>query len=267
MEHHFDTEDAKKYGVECAVVLYNIKYWCRINQLNNRNRHEHTDGKEYYWTYNSVSAFTSIFSYLTIDQIRDRLQKLEKMGAIISGNFNATRYDRTKWYSTPIHSVNSPNGNGEVTEPIPDIKPDIKPDTLAAAAASVSVPVKKKKSKPKPKPKPPEPLPDLPKEPEKPFSVEDALSKMEEKVGSHLDIIASFVRESGLLPKIKTRDELKAIITRHCKAAAALRVFVDFENTEDPLHRIYAAFDECIEESKRLKYKWGLDTVLTKITK
>jgi acyl-CoA thioesterase FadM len=72
MEHHFNIEDAKKYGIVEAVILHNIRFWIMKNKANNTHLH---DGE--YWTYNSVSAFTELFPYLTKDQIRRALESAE----------------------------------------------------------------------------------------------------------------------------------------------------------------------------------------------
>lgn len=159
--HTFNTEIAKKFGVPEAVVLWNLSYWQNKNQANNTNYH---DGR--YWTYNSVAAFSKIFDYLSSKQISRILLKLEKEKAIVSGCYNTMKIDRTKWYSVEIeimniHGLNSilpneekqrtklsnakdkivqcnlPNGEMDFTkkenaishigEPIPNIKPNIKP--------------------------------------------------------------------------------------------------------------------------------------------
>jgi hypothetical protein len=93
MEHHFNIEDAKKYGITEAVILHNIRFWVAKNKANQTHFYE-----EQYWTYNSIAAFTELFPYLTVDQIRRALESLEKAGAIKTGNFNQSPYDRTKWY-------------------------------------------------------------------------------------------------------------------------------------------------------------------------
>lgn len=93
MEHHFDIEDAKKYGITEAVILHNIRFWVAKNKANQTHFYEGD-----YWTYNSIAAFTELFPYLTVDQIRRALESLENAGAIKTGNFNQSPYDRTKWY-------------------------------------------------------------------------------------------------------------------------------------------------------------------------
>lgn len=81
-----------------------------------------------------MKAFSTLFPYLSADQIRRALEKLVEVGLVEKGNFNASQYDRTSWYCCPSHSANLPNGNGEKAEPIPDSKPDIKPDIDSANA-------------------------------------------------------------------------------------------------------------------------------------
>lgn len=106
--HLFETEDAEKYGVTAAVLLYNIRHWCEKNAANDKHYHE---GQ--FWTYNSVKAFEELFPYLTAKQIRTALEKLEECGAIKTGNFNDSKYDRTMWYSCQIDLPKKANGNAK----------------------------------------------------------------------------------------------------------------------------------------------------------
>lgn len=150
---HFSEEDAQKYGVHEAVILYNLRFWVRKNMENNKHFY---DG--YFWTYNSIAAFRKQFSFFTEKQIRTALENLRKVGAILSGNYNQTPYDRTLWYTVPSehlnfeHDQSTERANGEDQKgkskgperpiekeekanqedqkgrPIPDINPDIKPN-------------------------------------------------------------------------------------------------------------------------------------------
>ena len=131
MDHHFNIEDAKKYGVECAVLLKNIGFWIEKNKANKKHFYE---GR--YWTYNSAEAFASMFNYWSVSQIRRLLCKLEKEGILISGNFNKAGYDKTKWYSIAENSdvtkslvdvTESSNGDNEIVTPIPYNKTYNKP--------------------------------------------------------------------------------------------------------------------------------------------
>ena len=94
MTHSFDVEIAKKYGVNCALILNNLYFWIEKNEANDKHFH---DG--YYWTYNSVKAFETLFPYLTSKQIRTAINTLVKEGIIIEGAYSENPYDHTKWYA------------------------------------------------------------------------------------------------------------------------------------------------------------------------
>lgn len=132
MEHSFDIDIAKRYGVQAAVILKNILFWIEKNKANEVNYY---DG--YYWTYNSKKAFTELFPYMTARQIDYALQKLIDDGLIITGNYNKVAYDRTLWYAITkkgycilqnceMETTNLSNGNPENVKPIPNINTDEK---------------------------------------------------------------------------------------------------------------------------------------------
>lgn len=162
MQHHFDIEIAEAYGLNEAIILNNIRFWVLHNEANGTNFH---DGR--FWTYNSMKAFEELFPYMKPRGIRAALENLERNGLILTGNYNQSTYDRTKWYAlsdkgyalfaqlTAIcqkrqmdlsemtngfvkndksncqkpQMALSETANGFVRndEPIPDIKPDMKP--------------------------------------------------------------------------------------------------------------------------------------------
>lgn len=94
MNHSFNTEIAKEYGLEEAILLENIYFWVRKNKANNQNYQ-----KGYYWTYNSVKAFNELFDYISPSKINRALKNLEENNLIISDCFNENKYDHTKWYT------------------------------------------------------------------------------------------------------------------------------------------------------------------------
>ena len=126
MDHSFNITAAKLYGVEEAVLLHNIYFWIKKNKANNKHFY---DG--YFWTYNSVEAFSELFPYWTKRQVERILNNLIKKGAIIKANYNEKAYDRTSWYAI-TQTVESIYANGEMdftkqgngftqtVEPIPD---------------------------------------------------------------------------------------------------------------------------------------------------
>lgn len=107
--HSFDPDVAADVGLNAAVIYQNIVWWCEKNAANGKHIHE---GRA--WTYNSVKAFADLFPYMTPDQIRRALQRLEEAGYIGVGNFNATPTDRTKWFCDlrQMHLASVPNGSG-----------------------------------------------------------------------------------------------------------------------------------------------------------
>lgn len=127
MEHSFDIDIAKRYGIQPAILLKNIYFWIEKNRANDKNFY---DG--YYWTYNSKKAFAELFPYMTARQIEYALQKLIDDDLIITGNYNKLAYDRTLWYAITKKGYSilqncemetTKNGDGipENVEPIPNI--------------------------------------------------------------------------------------------------------------------------------------------------
>lgn len=94
MEHSFDVDIAKRFGVNAAIIFKNIYHWVEKNRANEKNCY---DGR--YWTYNSIKAFHELFPYLSEKQIRTAINVLIDGGAIVTGNYNKQPYDRTLWYS------------------------------------------------------------------------------------------------------------------------------------------------------------------------
>ena len=125
MQHHFDIDIAKEYGILEAVLLDHFMFWTNKNEANGNN---YFDG--YYWTFNSMKAFAKLFPYASEGQIRRALKKLEENGLIITGNYNKSAYDRTTWYALTeigkcicqnckMEVSKEENGNPETDKPIP----------------------------------------------------------------------------------------------------------------------------------------------------
>ncbi len=85
---------AERYGFEEAVFLDAIVYWYRTNRANNRN---FRDGR--WWTYNSIKAFEDIFPWWSAKQIRRIANSCREQGALIAGEYNEDRRDRSLWYT------------------------------------------------------------------------------------------------------------------------------------------------------------------------
>lgn len=113
MEHHFNIKIAMKFGVDGAILIHNIYFWIKKNEA---NRKHFKDG--FYWTYNTLEAFTELFPYYTKRQIERIIRNLLKAEAILKGNFNRSAYDRTSWY-TLTENVTCIYINGDMEKPKP----------------------------------------------------------------------------------------------------------------------------------------------------
>lgn len=134
MNHSFSKEVAVQYGVDEAILLENLNFWLTKNQANEKHFY---DGE--YWTYNSSRAFTVMFPYWSKNQIERIIKSLKDKQLILTGNYNATPYDRTRWFAF-THKAKSLYGNAEMENveivnesletkiPIPYISTDTKTD-------------------------------------------------------------------------------------------------------------------------------------------
>jgi hypothetical protein len=112
MVHSFDTKVAKEVGITSAVLFHSIFFWIQKNEANDKHYY---DG--HYWTYNSAKAFRKMFDYLSEKQIRTALNKLIEAGYLVAGNYNESKYDRTRWYRLGGQGMSMlPNGNIDATQ-------------------------------------------------------------------------------------------------------------------------------------------------------
>jgi hypothetical protein len=127
MQHSFDINIAKEYGIEAAIILNNLHFWHERNKANEKHFY---DG--IYWTYNSVTGWMKLFPYMSRDKIKNSLSKLKESGLIMAANYNENKYDKTLWYgltdfalsilqNTPMEFANSINREAENAKPIPII--------------------------------------------------------------------------------------------------------------------------------------------------
>lgn len=144
MHHYFNTEIAKEVGVNAAVILENIAHWVLKNKANDKNFY---DG--HYWTYNSRTAMTALFPYLSEKQVRYALDALRKADMVLTGNYNKSSYDRTLWYTVSdscakkyfpelLDWPKKANELDGVGQPIPDINTNNKPDNNTSHQTDLS---------------------------------------------------------------------------------------------------------------------------------
>lgn len=227
--HSFYIEDAQKYGVEGAVILYNMKFWLTKNKANKSHINKLGD-KTYYWTFNSVKAFSELFPYMSKSQITRTIKKLEESGELISGEFNKKNYDRTKWYTTSqfeiLELTKMTNGVNENDKPIPDINTDINTDTFTTKVV----------------------------EEEKPFIFDEYLETMKKDNNKAIRLIALFFIEKKL--KFNSNAEVRLAIKRHIKEANVLSKIYDFK-------KIIEAISWCKKEHANI---WTMETITKYLT-
>ena len=123
--HSFDTDIAKDYGIEIALMYKHVTYWVNYNKKLKSNFHE---GR--YWFYNTIDEFSAHFPYWSKKQVERILKKIVDLKLVLKGNFNKSSYDRTCWYTInserEIHIPKSGNGKPEIGTPIPNTNTNTK---------------------------------------------------------------------------------------------------------------------------------------------
>ena len=85
---------ATKIGLNESIVLQQIHYWLLQHQKQKIDYHD-----ERYWVYNSYVEWKKQFPFWSVRTIKTIITRLEKLGLVVSGNYNKLSLDRTKWYS------------------------------------------------------------------------------------------------------------------------------------------------------------------------
>ena len=138
MNHSFDVDHACLYGIPEAILIANFQFWIAKNKANGENLRE---GRT--WTYNSVKAFTELFPYMSIKQVRRALDSLVAADVLVTANHNESACDRTLWYafsdesiflSGQSHLPKRANGSAGKGKSLigADVNADEKPDSSAA---------------------------------------------------------------------------------------------------------------------------------------
>jgi DnaD/phage-associated family protein len=76
-------------GLNESIVLQQLHYWLE------RSTHIY---EGYKWVYNTYEEWQKQFPFWSESTIRRVITKMEKQELIISGNFNRSKIDKTKWY-------------------------------------------------------------------------------------------------------------------------------------------------------------------------
>ena len=115
---------AAEIGINEAVIVQQIHYWCCKNEELGRN---FVNG--HYWTYNSFQNWQKQFEWMSERTIRTAFRKLEDIGYVITGVFNKSKFDKTKWYRLNYNKIdelcrcgkNCRIGTANPAAPIPEL--------------------------------------------------------------------------------------------------------------------------------------------------
>lgn len=117
-------------GLNEAIVLQQVQYWCEHNEEAGRNFH---DG--HFWVYNSYPEWQKQFPWWCEKTVKTTFSKLEKRNLLITANYNRKSMDRTKWYRVNHEALDeladSPSGKNcpmyrvDITRPIPETNTEI----------------------------------------------------------------------------------------------------------------------------------------------
>lgn len=145
-------------GLNEAIVLQQVQYWCEHNEETGRN---FRDG--HFWVYNSFPEWQKQFPWWCEKTVKTIFSKLEKRNLLITANYNRLSMDRTKWYRINHEELDAiadsssgkiyPMDRVDITRPIPETStehngkkekgnfPDSPADSPAENPRSVSVPI------------------------------------------------------------------------------------------------------------------------------
>lgn len=110
--HYFDVDVARRCGVNAAILLSDIQYWCERSKGDPAHLRE---GRVWMWS--SWQGFAERHPYLTVEQIRYALKQLIKTKEVVAAQYSGRALDHTTWYS-PIDSGTIPNRIGNNPESI-----------------------------------------------------------------------------------------------------------------------------------------------------
>lgn len=112
MEHHFNTDIAKDYGIEESILLHHFFFWISRNAANEENFH---DGL--FWTYNTRESYAKFFEYMSESKIYRIIGKLVDEGLLVKGDYNTDRWKRPTWYAFTKNGLEYMAKNGYNIKP------------------------------------------------------------------------------------------------------------------------------------------------------
>ena len=117
MKHHhsFDSAVAKQLGVNAAAIIWNLTYLQSQRESQGGPDEFYHDGK--WWVRHSYESLAEWHSYLSVDQVRRIMKKLEADGHVLKAILGKNPWDRTTyWHVSPVfmHVAKSPDACGGI---------------------------------------------------------------------------------------------------------------------------------------------------------
>jgi len=111
--YSFSTNDAIEHGVDSAILLHNIRYW-----LDYARAHDEMEQDGYHWMFMTASKMQKIMPFWSANKIQKMLKTLVENGILITGEYNKSAWNRTKWYTMQEfkHSAKRLNGSSETAD-------------------------------------------------------------------------------------------------------------------------------------------------------
>ncbi|MCM3768453.1 conserved phage C-terminal domain-containing protein [Neobacillus niacini] len=117
---------AVKLGLNEAVILQQIHYWVHAS------RHV-IEGRK--WIFNTYKNWQEQLPFWSESTIKRTIHSLEKQGLLLSGNWNRSKMDKTKWYAIDYQQLECLTEGEPAATPV-DLKPEpaVDIDTTAPGA-------------------------------------------------------------------------------------------------------------------------------------
>ncbi len=89
---------AKIIGMKESIILQQVHFSTeKKREKGPHNNHSYQDG--YYWVFDSIKDWQEkAFPFLSVDTVKRAFNKLINEGLLITGSYNRSGIDRTKWY-------------------------------------------------------------------------------------------------------------------------------------------------------------------------
>ena len=107
MIHHFDTEVAKKLGVNAAIIVANLAYLQANRQAQGGEKY-YIDGR--WWVHHTYESLQKVHPYFSLDQLRRTMKRLMDEGVVVRSQPDSWNRD-SYWSVAPdfMQSAKSPD--------------------------------------------------------------------------------------------------------------------------------------------------------------